>query len=204
MPRSYVSEARRGVGLRPRLTVAGLNGSVTVSPDLDKYTLGQQVTLTAVPHAGFQFVGWSGSLVGPDNPATLTMDRSKSVTAVCSLPLPYTLDTTNITWRSGGDVPWFGQDLVTYDGLAAAQNGPLGNNQVSWLEATVHPFLTREFLIVAVLNLAVPVSRTSLRAAAPKKIWLISNVGLTVNVLADLLFVLLVLSRMIVSNSIAS
>ncbi|PYL00205.1 MAG: hypothetical protein DME19_05920 [Verrucomicrobia bacterium] len=127
-----------GVGLRPRLTVAGLNGSVTVSPDLDKYTLGQQVTLTAVPHAGFQFVGWSGSLVGPDNPATLTMDRSKSVTAVCSLPLPYTLDTTNITWRSGGDVPWFGQDLVTYDGLAAAQNGPLGNNQVSWLEATVY------------------------------------------------------------------
>src|SRR5258706_3836213 len=66
------------------------------------------------------------------------MDANKSITAVCSLPLSFALDTTNITWRSGGDVPWFGQDFVTQDGIAAAQNGPLRPNQVSWLEAIIY------------------------------------------------------------------
>jgi len=127
-----------GVGLKPRLILAGLNGSVSASPDLDKYTLGQPVSLTATPHPGFQFVGWSGDLLGTNNPAALSLDTNKNITAVFSLPLSYTLDATNISWRSGGDVPWFGQDFITYDGVAAAQNGPLGNNQVSWLEATVY------------------------------------------------------------------
>lgn len=131
-----------GVGLRPRLELAGLNGSVTPSPDLDKYNLGQPVSLTVIPHPGFQFVGWSGNLLGTNNPATIAMDANKSITAVCGLPLPSTLNVTNnatnITWRSGGDVPWFGQDFVSEDGIAAAQNGPLLPHQVSWLEATIY------------------------------------------------------------------
>jgi hypothetical protein len=127
-----------GIGLLPRLIVSGLNGYTSVSPDQDKFTLGQTVQLTAVPHPGFQFVGWSGDLTGTNNPATSIMDRTKRVAAVFSLPLQYTLDATNMTWRSGGDVPWFGQDYVSYDGVAAAQNGPIRPEQVSWLEATVY------------------------------------------------------------------
>jgi hypothetical protein len=126
------------VGLLPRLAANGLNGFITGVPNQDKFTLGQMVILTAVPNPGFAFVGWSGDLTGTNNPAILTMDRTKTVTAVCSLPLPYVLDTTNIIWRSGGDVAWFGQDYVSYDGVAAAQNGPLWPGQVSWLEAAVY------------------------------------------------------------------
>jgi uncharacterized repeat protein (TIGR02543 family) len=127
-----------GAGLKPRLVLGGLNGSVSASPDLDKYVLGQPVTLTGTPHAGYQFVSWSGDLLGTNNPAVLTLDSNKNVTGVFSLPLSSTLDATNIAWRSGGEVPWFGQDIITYDGVAAAQNGPLANSQTSWLEGTVY------------------------------------------------------------------
>lgn len=126
-----------GVGLNPRLFVNGLNGSINVSPDLPKYMPGQIVSLTAVPASGFQFVGWSGDLAGILNPTTLMMDTNKTVTAVFSLPLGYAVDATNLVWRSGGDVPWFGQNYVTYDGIAAAQSGPTSTNQQSWMETTL-------------------------------------------------------------------
>jgi uncharacterized repeat protein (TIGR02543 family) len=126
-----------GAGLHPRLSANGLNGGITASPDLPRYTPGQGVTLTAVPLAGYQFVGWAGDLTGTNNPTTLTMNTNKSITAVCGLPLAHALDTTNLVWRTGGDVPWFGQNYVTYDGIAAAQNGPIGTNQQSWMETTV-------------------------------------------------------------------
>ena len=126
-----------GIGLNPRLFVNGLNGGISVSPDLDKYTLGQIVTLTPVPVAGFQFFGWAGDLSGANNPASLTMSTNKYITAVCGLPLTYALDTTNLVWRTGGDVPWFGQNYVTYDGIASAQSGPITTNQQTWMETTV-------------------------------------------------------------------
>jgi hypothetical protein len=44
------------------------------------YAAGTLVTLRAVPIAGYEFKSWSGDLSGTLNPATLVMDRSKSVT----------------------------------------------------------------------------------------------------------------------------
>ncbi|RME21805.1 MAG: hypothetical protein D6800_11690, partial [Candidatus Zixiibacteriota bacterium] len=48
-------------------------GEVLVTPDPVGYTYDpdQEVTLTAIPDSGWQFVGWSGDLTGSDNPATL-------------------------------------------------------------------------------------------------------------------------------------
>ena len=126
-----------GAGLSPRLFLNGLNGGVVASPNLGRYALGQVVTLTAAPAPGFQFVGWNGDLSGTNNPVIVTMDTNKYVTAIFSLPLGYAVDATNFVWRTGGDVPWFGQNYVTYDGIAAAQSGPLTTNQQSWMETTV-------------------------------------------------------------------
>ena len=58
-------------------------GTVTLQPgNLDgTYPEGTTVTLTANPEQGFHFVGWTGSLQGPDNPATLIMTGDRDVTA---------------------------------------------------------------------------------------------------------------------------
>jgi hypothetical protein len=62
---------------RPRLlAIAGANGSVTLDPPGGTYDLGSVVTLTAVPDVDHFFAGWSGDLVGAENPVTLLMDRT--------------------------------------------------------------------------------------------------------------------------------
>ena len=57
-------------------------GSVTKSPDQGTYTDGTQVTLTANPASGWSFKQWQGDLSGSTNPATITVDENKSITAV--------------------------------------------------------------------------------------------------------------------------
>ncbi|MCG3120188.1 MAG: hypothetical protein ALAOOOJD_02813 [bacterium] len=57
------------------------SGSVALDPVGGVYAANTMVTLTATPTAGFQFAGWSGDLSGATNPATITMDANKNVTA---------------------------------------------------------------------------------------------------------------------------
>lgn len=52
-----------------------------VTPKTD-YEHGTTVELTAEPEDEWLFVGWDGDLSGNENPATITMDRERSVTAV--------------------------------------------------------------------------------------------------------------------------
>ncbi|MFC1619539.1 DUF5123 domain-containing protein [Candidatus Neomarinimicrobiota bacterium] len=64
------------------LTV-GDSGAVTLDPEpmAKFYVPGTVVTTTAVPDAGWEFSAWSGDLTGSTNPATVTMDADKSITA---------------------------------------------------------------------------------------------------------------------------
>jgi uncharacterized repeat protein (TIGR02543 family) len=57
------------------------NGTVARAPNKATYNLGETVTLTANPAAGWRFAGWSGDLTGTNNPETLLMDGNKTVTA---------------------------------------------------------------------------------------------------------------------------
>jgi uncharacterized repeat protein (TIGR02543 family) len=57
------------------------SGTVTKNPDQATYTAGTPVQLTANPVAGWDFTGWSGDLTGTANPATVTMDGNKTITA---------------------------------------------------------------------------------------------------------------------------
>jgi hypothetical protein len=79
--------------LRPRLTAyCSAGGSVTVAPMKLSYDLRESVTLTPLPFPSSVFVGWAGDVNGADNPATLTMDRNKTVrtrfASTVPLPLP--------------------------------------------------------------------------------------------------------------------
>lgn len=64
------------------LTANISNGSILLEPEGGIYEEGTLVTLTVVPDDGFEFIGWSGDLSQAYNPATLYMDKDKTVTAV--------------------------------------------------------------------------------------------------------------------------
>jgi hypothetical protein len=59
-------------------------GSVYANPDKAAYCPGETVTLIALPDTGWIFNYWEGGISGSANPATVTMDSDKSVTAVFS------------------------------------------------------------------------------------------------------------------------
>jgi uncharacterized repeat protein (TIGR02543 family) len=63
------------------LSVIANNGTVSMDPTGGTYIPDAIVTLTATPKTGYVFNGWSSDLTGSANPATITMDRNKSVTA---------------------------------------------------------------------------------------------------------------------------
>ena len=49
--------------------------------DIPADNSGRLVQLTAMPHPGYRFAGWSGDAIGARNPIHLVMDANKSVTA---------------------------------------------------------------------------------------------------------------------------
>ena len=66
--------------------IVTIEGEGTVSKELiyepSIYKGTSQVKLTAVPTEGWEFIEWSGDLVGTDNPFTIEIDGDKSVTAI--------------------------------------------------------------------------------------------------------------------------
>ena len=68
------------------LTVSNAgSGTVTLDPAGGTYAYGTVVALTAAPAAGWHFTGWSGDLTGTTNPATVTMDADKTITAIFAI-----------------------------------------------------------------------------------------------------------------------
>ena len=65
-------------------------GSVTVEPQKDHYVYGDVVTLTPVPEKGFEFLQWTGSISGGDDPLFLVITQDIAVEAV------FQVDTTPI------------------------------------------------------------------------------------------------------------
>ncbi|MEX2428076.1 MAG: malectin domain-containing carbohydrate-binding protein, partial [Bacteroidales bacterium] len=63
------------------LTVNPEFGSVILDPSGVEYNEGTHVVLTPEPNPGYYFEQWMGDLEGSENPATITMDADKTVTA---------------------------------------------------------------------------------------------------------------------------
>ncbi len=122
---------------RYTLTVNASGGTVSASPQAADYVHGTVVTLTATPNTGNEFTGWSGTLTGSANPASITMDANKNITASFGLGLPTVLETPAQTYTLGGNGNWFGQMITTHDTVDAAQSGGIGHSQQSWMETTI-------------------------------------------------------------------
>jgi hypothetical protein len=70
-----------------------VNGSAAAYP-VSNFVLNSTVTLEAIPANGYAFSGWSGNVTGTANPALLTMNCDKTVTAtfiplIAKLYLPH-------------------------------------------------------------------------------------------------------------------
>ncbi len=63
-------------------TVTNGSGTINLNPVGGTYAVGTEITVTANPDSGWQFSGWSGDLSGATNPAIITMDSNKSITAI--------------------------------------------------------------------------------------------------------------------------
>lgn len=65
----------------------------TVSPQSGQFDKNQQIVLTATPADGWEFIEWQGDVTSTDNPLQITVDATKTLTAVFeSLPLFYLAD----------------------------------------------------------------------------------------------------------------
>lgn len=67
------------------------SGSVTANPQKENYACDEQVTLAATPAQGFKFSSWSGALTGNTNPATITMNTTKTLVANFVPDVQYTV-----------------------------------------------------------------------------------------------------------------
>jgi len=123
--------------LLARLTVIASGGTVVRNPDLAKYTYNQTVGLNAVPDPGNYFIIWGGAVSGTNTNNSVSMYRNQSVTAIFGSPLDAALETPSLAWERGGTIGWYGQTNVTHDGVDAAQSGPVGSRQESWMQTTV-------------------------------------------------------------------
>jgi len=121
----------------PRLTIVSSGGTVALTPNATKYTLGQTVQLQAVPDPDNYFVAWGGAVAGTNTTNSVLMNRHQTVIALFGLPLPIALETPELSWVRGGHVGWFGQTNESRDRIDAAQSGPVGFRQESWMETTV-------------------------------------------------------------------
>ena len=82
-------------------------------------------------------VGVYSVLLGATNAAgTSTLEVIFSISP-SSISLETALDTTELTWTTGGNLPWSGQTSITYDSVDAARSGAIGNSQSSWMETSV-------------------------------------------------------------------
>ena len=91
-PGVYVDSNRIEICCKSSTDMYSLNisivgsGSVTKEPNSTSYADGTAVTLTPVPESTCIFSDWSGDLTGNDDPATITMDGNKNVTATFICP----------------------------------------------------------------------------------------------------------------------
>ncbi len=59
------------------------------------------------------------------------------LTVLPATTLAAALDSTNLTWTTGGAAGWTGGNSITHDGTDAAQSGDIGDTQESWVQTVL-------------------------------------------------------------------
>lgn len=81
------------------------NGSIGSGSKLTSFVDGTVLTLTAVPHSGYEFVSWGGDVSGTTNPTTITMTKNMTVSATYQKTSKYTFETPGVgSWIVPEDV----------------------------------------------------------------------------------------------------
>jgi len=126
-----------------QVTISGFTLTVSVEPDSGgnveytpvktEYSLGETVTFTATPSAGFAFDHWTGDLSGNTNPTQLVMSSNKSVTAVFSTT---TETVSKPTYLNGPANGVMGQNLEFSTGGSVSNLGHELEYQFDWGDGT--------------------------------------------------------------------
>lgn len=98
--------------------VINISGNGTVDPPGGDFAEGSQVTLTATPGSGYEFVAWSGDVTGTTETIDVTIDNNKVVTATfqpigsgCENPVTVALP---FSQNGIGEYCWFTIDGINY------------------------------------------------------------------------------------------
>ncbi|OHB84935.1 MAG: hypothetical protein A2Z38_02470 [Planctomycetes bacterium RBG_19FT_COMBO_48_8] len=67
--------------MSPMLNITAVGGTVAKVPDKAAYTLGERISIKAVPDPGYEFISWSGAFSEKINPAVIIMHSNRSITA---------------------------------------------------------------------------------------------------------------------------
>lgn len=62
---------------------------------------------------------------------------TQTVTITPHIDIGRALDNTVLSFTTGGDAPWFGQSIMSFDDEDAMRSGALEDGQMSWLQTTV-------------------------------------------------------------------
>ena len=117
-------------------------GVVLVEPEKPDYVAGENIRISALPNAGWVFVGWDGDLVSQENPTIVTMDSDKlirarfarSVTLQLETRGSGTVDATPPTYPNGYILdesvlltaqPAAGWTFIKWSGDAVGEENPL-------------------------------------------------------------------------------
>lgn len=128
----YAMDPTQGGTLRV-LANPAWGGTVTGS---GAYLTGTVQLVTAVPASGWIFSGWNDGS-SATNRTILVTTGTTTYTASFLPGLDLALNTTNLSWSTGGDARWSGEYAYAHDGYAAARSGLLSSNQQAWLQTTV-------------------------------------------------------------------
>jgi len=107
-----------------------ISGEGSISPSGGTFVEDTDITLTASPSNGWEFLEWTGDLMSSENPVTFTMDSDKNVTAKFiekqQVVLTFKVDMTGINVTNGVYVtgafenayglPWVLNKMVVYEG----------------------------------------------------------------------------------------
>ncbi|UCF00190.1 MAG: polysaccharide deacetylase family protein [Planctomycetota bacterium] len=107
----------------PTLTVNTTSGgSVQINPDQPYYRDDPNVILTVTVDPYYIFTGWSGDLEGDDNPAIITMDEDKTVTAnfVFEGTVLFQDGFEGAIWDANWSGSWYRDDYPVHSGSYSA------------------------------------------------------------------------------------
>jgi len=103
------------------------------------YVVGSNVTFSAAPNAGWQFLGWNDGV--QLNPRSITIPPGGAAyVAILGSPanIAQAVEATNVLWTLGGNAAWYSQTGIKHGTASAAQSGALGAGQYSYIQVTTN------------------------------------------------------------------